>query len=59
MGYNLAYAGTGVLTPIMLGFMITKLTLAPALYLVFLCIGGVIASILLANLHGLYRMENK
>lgn len=59
LAYNLAYAGAGVLTPILLTFMVTKLSLAPALYVVFLCIGGVIVSILLANLHGLYRLEKK
>lgn len=57
LSYNLAYTLTGVGIPVLLSFALPKLALTPVLYLVFLCIGGIMLSILLSNLHGLYRIE--
>lgn len=57
LGYNLAYAITGASLPFFLTLISPQLALAPALYLVFVCVCGILLSILLANLNGLYRVE--
>lgn len=57
--YNLAYALAGALLPVLLIYFSRKLMLSSALYLVFVCVIGIIMGMLLTNLHGLYRMEDK
>lgn len=57
--YNVTYAITGALLPMALVYFSHKLMLSPVLYLVFTCVIGVIMGILLTNLNGLYRMEEK
>lgn len=57
--YNVVYAITGALLPVLLVYFSRKLMLSSALYLVFVCVIGVIMGMLLTNLHGLYRMEDK
>lgn len=56
--YNIAYAFTGILTPLFLTWATDYVTLAPALYIVFICIVGAMVSIYLTNLQGLDRMED-
>ncbi|MFW2176826.1 MULTISPECIES: MFS transporter [unclassified Moraxella] len=57
--YNVAYAITGAITPILLLNFSSNISSIPVLYLVFLCILGVIMGLFLTNLHGLYRIEEK
>lgn len=55
--YNVSQAITGSLTMIMLIYWSNILNLSVLLYLVFLCIIGIIIGLLLMNLHSLYRIE--
>ena len=57
--YNVAFALAGALLPVLLVYFSHKLMLSSALYLVFVCVIGIIMGMLLTNLHGLYRMEDK
>lgn len=59
VAYNVAYAIVGALLPVLLVYFSNKLLLSSALYIVFVCVLGVIMGMLLTNLHGLYRMEDK
>lgn len=56
--YNITYGFTGALTPILLGIATTYLSLAPALYIVFICVIGIMAGIFLTNLQGLHGIED-
>lgn len=57
--YNVAYAITGAFIPFLLTYASDKLSVSALLYLVFLCIIGVIMGFFLTNLHGLYRIEER
>lgn len=55
--YNMAQAITGSIMTILLFYFSEILNLSTLLYLVFLCVIGVIIGLFLTNLHGLYRIE--
>lgn len=55
--YNIAYAITGAVTPYLLIKFSEQLSITSMLYVAFLCLMGVIMSLFLTDLHGLYRME--
>lgn len=55
--YNVAYAVTGIGTPILLGYTIKLVSLAPALYVMFVCLVGALVGLFLTNLQGLHRIE--
>lgn len=57
--YNIAYAITGALIPLLMNTYSEKIAITPMLYIAFLCVLGVIMSLFLSNLHGLYRMEER
>ncbi len=57
--YNVAYAITGALTPYVMIQASQVLNIASMLYMVFLSVIGVIMSLFLSNLQGLYRLEDK
>lgn len=56
--YNVAYAVTGITTPLLLGYATTQVSLAPALYIIFICVIGVLVGLFLTNLQGLHRIED-
>lgn len=55
--YNMAYAITGAITPYFLLKFSEQVSIAPMLFIAFLSLMGVIMSLFLTDLHGLYRME--
>lgn len=55
--YNVAYAVTGIVTPLLLSYATNLITLAPALYVMFICMIGVLVGLFLTNLQGLHRIE--
>lgn len=55
--YNIAQAITGSLTTVLIFYFSNILSLSALLYLVFLCMIGMIIGMFLTHLHGLYRME--
>lgn len=56
--YNVAYALTGVLTPLLLNYFSAQMSMSALLYMVFICVMGIIMGMFMTNLHGLYRMED-
>lgn len=57
--YNVAYAITGASVPYLMTVFSEKVSIAAMLYITFLGILGVILSLFLSHLHGLYRIEER
>lgn len=55
--YNMSYLVTGIITPLLLVYAATLVSLAPVLYIIFICMIGGLVGLFLTNLQGLHRIE--
>ena len=55
--YNMSYLVTGIITPLLLVYASTLVSLAPVLYIIFICMIGGLVGLFLTNLQGLHRIE--